>query len=158
MHLALLMVASLVSQAPASPVDFSGTWKMVADRSGSAELAQPIMEMTFVIAQSADSVRLDMTSGHDEMVSVTFPFGPAPKPPAEPLGGGQKLAYWDGRQLVVARGGIISGQTVSSKQTLTLSADQSEMTVERVVIVQHGYTLRGTPNYASVKDVFARVK
>jgi alkylated DNA repair dioxygenase AlkB len=37
-----------------------------------------------------------------------------------------------------------------------MSPDGSEMTVERVVIVQHGYTLRGTRNYATVKDVFAR--
>jgi len=31
------------------------------------------------------------------------------------------------------------------------------MTVERLVIVQHGYSLRGAKNYASVKDVFSRV-
>ena len=47
---------------------------------------------------------------------------------------------------------------MSSKQTLTLSPDRSEMSVERLVIVQHGYTLRGTQNYATVKDVFVRAK
>jgi hypothetical protein len=57
---------------------------------------------------------------------------------------------------VLERGGTISGQTVSSRQALTMSPDGAEMTVERVVIVQHGYTLRGTRNYATVKDVFAR--
>ena len=55
------------------------------------------------------------------------------------------------------RGGTISGQTVSSRQSLMLNADGSEMTVERLVIVQHGYSLRGAKNYASVKDVFTRL-
>jgi hypothetical protein len=30
--------------------------------------------------------------------------------------------------------------------------------VERLVIVQHGYTQRGAQNYSTVKDVFARAK
>jgi len=47
---------------------------------------------------------------------------------------------------------------VSSKQTLTLSPDRSELTVERIVIVQHGYTLKGTPNYATVTDIFRRAR
>ena len=33
-----------------------------------------------------------------------------------------------------------------------------ELTVERLVIVQHGYTLKGTRNYATVKDVFERAR
>jgi hypothetical protein len=98
-----------------------------------------------------------MSSTGRPMVSATYVLGPAPKPPADPLGPGQQRAYWDGNRLVVERGGTISGQTVSSKQSLTLSPDRSELIVERVVIVQHGYTLKGTNNYATVKDVFVRV-
>jgi hypothetical protein len=30
------------------------------------------------------------------------------------------------------------------------------MIVERLVIVQHGYTQRGAQNYSTVKDVFTR--
>jgi len=157
MHLLLLVLASLTLQSPAPVTDFSGTWKMVPERSGSAEQSQPITAMTFVIEQSPANIRLDMTSGHDKTISASYPFGPAPKPPADPVGAGEQRAYWQGNKLTVERGGTISGQTVSSRQTLSLSADRSEMTVERVVIVQHGYTLRGTPNYATVKDVFVRV-
>ncbi len=54
------------------------------------------------------------------------------------------------------RGGVISGQTVSTKQSLTLDPESKELIVERLVIVQHGYTLRGTRNYATVKDAFTR--
>ena len=155
MPMVALLVA-LLSQAPLP--DFSGEWKMVAARSGSATQSEPITEMTFVIEQSADQIRLDITSGSDKTMSANYVIGPVPKQPADPLGAGQQRAYWDGSRLIVERGGTISGQTVSSKQTLTLSPDRSEMTVERLVIVQHGYTLRGTPNYATVKDVFVRAK
>ena len=33
-----------------------------------------------------------------------------------------------------------------------------EMVVETVLVVQHGYTLKGTQNYGSGKDVFTRVR
>lgn len=158
MHLLLLMVASLLWQSPAAAIDLSGTWKMVPERSGSPEQSQPITDMTFVIEQSADTIRLDMTSGHDKTISASYPVGPVPKLPAGPLGAGQQRAYWEGNRLTVERGGTINGQTVSSRQILTLSPDRTELTVERLVIVQHGYTLKGTPNYATVKDVFIRAQ
>jgi hypothetical protein len=155
MWLSAILALLLVTQSAAIP-DFSGTWRMVPERSGSPVQSQPVSEMTFVIEQNTDQIRLDMTSGADPTVSATYALGPPPKPPAEPIGTGQR-AYWDGKQLIVERGGTISGQTVSSKQTLTLSPDKSELIVERLVIIQHGYTLKGTPNYATVKDVFMRM-
>jgi hypothetical protein len=138
-------------------MDVSGTWKMIPEKSGSPQQSQPITEMTFVIEQTADNVRLDVTSGQDKPVTANYPLGPAPKLPADPLPSGEQRAYWQGNHLTVERGITISGQTVSSKQVLTLSPDRSELTVERLVIVQHGYTLRGTPTYATVTDVFRRV-
>ncbi|MEO7156987.1 MAG: hypothetical protein ABI039_05460 [Vicinamibacterales bacterium] len=151
------IVALLVVTQSASIPDFSGRWRMIPERSGSPTQSQPVSEMIFVIEQNTDQIHLDMTSGTEPTVSATYVLGPMPKPPAEPIGTGQR-AYWDGNRLVVERGGTISGQTVSSKQTLSLSPDQSELIVERLVIVQHGYTLKGTPNYASVKDVFTRMR
>jgi hypothetical protein len=73
------------------------------------------------------------------------------------MGADTRIAYWDGARLVLDRGGSINGQTVSMKQTLTFDPAAKELIVERLVIVQHGYTLKGTKNYATVKDVFARV-
>jgi hypothetical protein len=150
--LALLLV---VVQSAAIP-DFTGRWKMVPEKSGSPTQSQPVTEMTFVIEQTTDEIRLDMTSNASPTVSATYVLGPVPAKPNESLGAGQQRAYWDGSRLVVERGGTISGQTVSMKQMLTLSPDKSELIVERLVIVQHGYTLKGTPNYATVKDVFTR--
>jgi hypothetical protein len=113
--------------------------------------------MTLKIQQSANEVLVEWLSGHDQPIVTVYPFGPAPKQPAEPLGADDKLAYWDGQRLVLDRGGAISGQTVSMKQSLTFVPGSGELIVERLVIVQHGYTLRGTRNFATVKDVFTRV-
>lgn len=155
MPLVPLLMLLLLQQPPSLP-DFNGSWKMVPARSESPQQSTPITEMTFVIEQRPDQVRLDMTSGADKTVSVTFPIVAKPEPAGPPLVGDERRAYWDGNRLITERGGTISGQTVSSRQTLTMSPDQSELIVERLVIVQHGYTLRGAKNYATVKDVFVR--
>ena len=152
-----LLAASLLTLTQPTPMpDFSGHWRMVPERSGSPTQSQPVSDMTFIIEHAGDQIRLETRINNDAPVTSTYLLGPAPKLPADALGAGQQRAYWDGKRLIVERGGAISGQTVSSTQALTLSPDRSEMIVERTVIVQHGYTLRGTNNYATVKDVFVR--
>ena len=150
--LALLLAASLQSAAP----DFTGTWVMVPDRSGSPQQSVPVATITFDITQSPDQIRIVSTSGNGKPITAIYPFGPVPKQPTEPLSADESRAYWQGQKLIVERGGTISGQTVSARQTLSINPDRSEMTVERLVIVQHGYTLKGTPNYSTVTDVFRR--
>lgn len=155
MRLVLVLVAASLLQSPPR-ADFTGSWKMVAARSESPNQTPPVTEMTFVIAQGGDQIQLDVMTGNARPISTTYPIVATPKLPADPPTADERRAYWDGGRLVLERGGTISGQTVSSRQALTLSPDKSEMTVERLVIVQHGYTLRGTRNYATVKDVFTR--
>ena len=154
MPLVALLVSVLLSQAPLP--DFSGEWKMVAARSGSPLQTPPVTEMTFVIKQGPDEISIESTTGDDKPIGAVYVLGPAPKPPAEPMAAGMQRAYWDGSHLVVERGGTISGQTVSMKQQFTI--DRGELIVERIVIVQHGYTQRGAQNYSTVKDVFARAR
>jgi len=151
-----LLVVTLLSQAPLP--DFTGEWKMVAARSGSPLQTPPVTEMVFRIEQKPDQIAIESTTGSDKPISVVYPMVPAPKPPADPLGAGLKRGYWDGRRLVIEQGGTISGQTVSLKQSLTMDSESGELIVERLVIVQHGYTQRGAQNYSTVKDVFARAK
>lgn len=154
MPLVALLVYALLSQAPLP--DFSGEWKMVAARSGSPLQTPPVTEMIFVIEQQPDRISIKSTTGSDRPIPVTYSIVPAPKPPADPLGAGLTRAYWDGKRLVIEQGGTISGQTVSLKQSLTMDPERGELIVERLVIVQHGYTLRGAQNYSTVKDVFMR--
>jgi len=154
MPLVALLVYVLLSQAPLP--DFTGEWKMVAARSGSPLQTPPVTEMVFVIQQQSDQIAIESRTGNDKPIQVTYPLVAAPKPPADPLGAGLKRAYWDGRRLVIEQGGTISGQTVSLKQSLTMDSESGDLIVERLVIVQHGYTQRGAQNYSTVKDVFAR--
>lgn len=154
---ALVLAAGLFLQQTPTQPDLTGTWKMVAQRSGSPGQTPPVNEMTMTIQQTAADVRVEWTSGTEKPIVTVYVMGPPPKQPAEPLGADAKIAYWDGQRLVLERGGAISGQTVSMKQSLTLDPAASELILERLVIVQHGYTLRGTKNYATVKDVFTRV-
>lgn len=157
MHfIALVLTAGLFAQPAPSQPDMTGTWKMIADRSGSPGQTPAVPDMTMTIQQTGTDVRVEWITGADKPIVATYVLGPAPRQPAEPLGADAKIAYWDGQRLVLERGGAISGQTVSMKQTLTLDPAAAELIVERLVIVQHGYTLRGTKNYATVKDVFTR--
>ena len=50
----------------------------------------------------------------------------------------------------------MQGEAVSVKQVFALNGDGSEMTVETLLVVQHGYTLRGAKNYGAKTDVFTR--
>ena len=149
----LIFATLLTAQAP----DFTGTWKMIADRSGSPTQTPPVTEMTLNVESTSDEVRLRWLRGADPD-EVVYPLVAPPKLPADPMAAGAKRAYWQGNKLVLERGGTISGQTVSMKQSLTLDPASDELIVERLVIVQHGYTLKGTQNYATVKDVFARTR
>jgi hypothetical protein len=155
--IAIALFAAVVTQQTTRPPDLNGVWKMAPERSGSPGQTPPVTDMTLTIQQTASDVRIESVSGSETPIVTTYLIGPAPKQPSEPMGADAKLAYWDGNRLVLERGGTISGQTVSMKQALTLDPERRELTLERLVIVQHGYTLRGTKNYATVKDVFTRV-
>jgi hypothetical protein len=154
--IAFVLVAGLFAQQAPSRPDLTGTWKMIAERSGSPGQTPPVTDMTLIIQQGASDVRVEFQTAAEKPIVTVYPLGPAPKQPVEQMGADARLAYWDGPRLVLDRGGSINGQTVSMKQTLTFDPASRELIVERLVIVQHGYTLKGTKNYATVKDVFAR--
>ena len=157
MHfVALVVAAALLSQQAPSQPDVTGTWRMDPGRSGSPGQSVPVTKMTLVIVQTATEVRIESVSGAEPPIVSTYQMGARPNQPGELLGADTKLAYWDGNQLILERGGTISGQTVSMKQTLALDPARNELVLERLVIVQHGYSLRGAKNYATVKDVFTR--
>ena len=51
----------------------------------------------------------------------------------------------------------MQGQTVSVRESRTLDATGTEMTVQTLLIVQHGYSFRGARNYGAAKDVYRKV-
>jgi hypothetical protein len=155
--LAVVLAFAQVTQTPARP-DFSGTWTLDRARSQSPEA------ITLEITQSDAEVRIESIRNGVSSPRV-YPIEIEIKPAA---GGGRAgtvavtsarpRAFWDGVKLITEGTSTIQGQTVSIKETLSLNAAGTEMIVESLVIVQHGYSFGGTRNYGSAKDVYTRVK
>lgn len=150
----MLLPAVLLSQAP---VNLSGTWTMVPDRSESPQQSPPVNALVFVIDHSATELTVQTT--RDGVTSTRkYVIGAAANTsaPTTTVDAGSARAYWEGPRLATEQAGTVQGQTVSIKQIFGLNGDRSEMTVETLVVVQHGYTLRGAKNYASKTDVFVK--
>jgi hypothetical protein len=152
----VLIAALVLPAAPAEPVaqgkpDFSGSWTMDRSRSESAMQNEPIGPVTVVIAQTLGEVRIETTRTPGSSV-VTYKLDGS----EVTIPGGTAKTHWDGTMLVTEAVRNIQGQTVTTKETRRLNPDGSEMTVETMLVVQHGYSLRGTPNYGAGKDVYVR--
>ena len=152
--LASLLVVSAASLDSQTHPQFSGTWRLDPTRSESAaedapgqltvQITQTDQEVTFVTSKGAQQNR----TVHKFVATPTAPFA---------IDGSAARAYWSGASLVTEGTRLIQGQTVASRETRTLSADGAEMTVDVVVIVEHGYQTRGGRNYGMGRDVYMRV-
>jgi hypothetical protein len=154
---AALLTATLLLPSPTraqTTSDFSGTWTMDLARSESAQQGEAIKSVRMVIAQTAAELRVETTRG-DRTETVRYPLVKAARPAAE-AAAGQPAAYWEGDNLVTETQRPVNGYTVTVKETRSLAPGGREMTVETVVIVQHGYSMPGAKNYGASKDVFTR--
>ena len=152
--LAVLMTTlalSSTANAQGQP-DFSGTWKLDPSRSQSAVQNEPVLAMTETIAQSPTTITVEINRP-DGRVVHTYMLGAADRVLSPGVGRG----HWDGATLVTEAVGDVNGQTVTTKVVRQLN-DAGEMLVDTTLVVQHGYSLRGTANYGSGRDVFTRVK
>jgi len=148
----LSLSAPIASHAQGRP-DFSGTWSMDRSRSESAMQADPIGPTTVVITQTPTALQI-ATTRDGRTAAITYKLDGSPGP----IPGGTATSHWEGPTLVTESVRDIQGQTVTTKQSRRLGENGNEMFVETVLVVQHGYTLKGTQNYGSGKDVFTRVK
>ena len=138
--------------------DFSGTWTMDVARSQTPHQGEPLKLVTFVITQSPSQVRIETTRGN-EKENILYPLtksrasvsaSPSPSTPGHPE------AYWDGDKLVTWMQRPVSGYTVTVKEVRSLGPKEGDMTVETIVIVQHGYSMPGAKNYGASTDVFTK--
>jgi len=136
---------------PTSKPDFSGSWTMERGRSQSAESA------TVEIKQSATEIII-VTRSAGTTSTRTYPLEASPHSASETISAGHTHASWDGTKLVTEAITDISGQTVSYRQMRFLNASGTEMTVETITIVQHGYAMKDGKNYSTAKDVYVRTK
>ena len=148
---ALALVGSIALQAPP---DFSGTWTMDLERSESPNQGTSFEPPTITITQSATQVAVE-TKRRAGTTTVTYAIT-SPKagdPPGQMTAG---RAYWDGGALVTEGTRVVNGQTVSVRERRALDPSGREMSVETLVVVQHGYTIRGGQNFGAAKDVYRR--
>jgi hypothetical protein len=146
---------------PATPraqrtIDFSGTWTMDLARSESSQQGTSIKPVTFVITQMPAQVRIETTRG-ERIENILYPLGRA-RAAAAAASVAHPEAYWEGDRLVTETQRPVNGYTVTVRESRTLDPTGGEMTVETMVIVQHGYSMPGAKNYGSSKDVFTRLR
>ena len=150
--IASVTLSLIVLQSPsAARPDFSGSWTMERSRSQSAESA------TLEIKQSAGEIII-VTHSAGKTSERKYPFETSPHPASETISAGHTHASWDGTKLVTETVGDIKGQTVSYRQIRFLDASSTEMTVETITIVQHGYGMKDGKNYSTTKDVYVKAK
>jgi len=156
----LLALSSLAATAVAqNRPDFSGTWAMDPSQSALAVQNEPVRSRTLVINQTATELTIET---HQEGKTDTVRYQPG-GPGAMSSSGGRtsilaSVWYWDGRKLVTETVRNVSDATVRTREVHTLDAAGDEMTVETLLVVEHGYTIRGGQNYANGKDVYKRAK
>ena len=151
---AAVAAATIALEAQARP-DFSGTWTMDRERSESLHQSTPIEPPTLVITQSDAELAIETRRSTSTTRSV---YKILPKAaPGDPGPAAGSRAYWDADTLVTEGARTVQGQTVSVRETRTLNADRTEMTVQTLLVVQHGYSFRGAKNYGASKDVYRRV-
>jgi hypothetical protein len=144
-----LLVLPSTARTQARP-DFSGMWKMDPSRSESAMQSEPIGPVTLVITQTPIALRID-TTRVDGTSTVTYTLGGS----ENKIPTGTARTHWEGTTLVTEATHDVKGQTVTTKTSRSLNA-ADELLVETILVVQHGYTLRGTPNWGAAKDVYTR--
>jgi len=137
--------------------DFSGTWVMDASRSGSPVQNEPVKSMTVVISQAPYEISIE-TKRDDRVQTITYRPG---SPDA--LGGGTgrggllaSIWYWQGDKLVTETLNDVNGMTVRTKAVHTLQLSGAELSIESLLVIEHGYTMRGGKNYGSVTDIFKK--
>jgi hypothetical protein len=139
--------------------NFSGTWALDPSRSALAVQDEPVRSRTLVIKHGASDLAIE-TRREDKNDTVRYQLG-GPGALSSSSGRSSLLAsvwYWDGRKLVTETVRNVSDATVRTREVHTLDQSGNEMTVETLLVVEHGYTLRGAQNYANGKDVYRKIE
>ncbi|MEJ7607012.1 MAG: hypothetical protein WKF37_12295 [Bryobacteraceae bacterium] len=144
--------------SPDTKTDFSGSWEMDATRSESAHSSTSSGPVTLVMKQSASEVSIETRQNGQSETIVYKLDGSESQKPAQDNGPFQWTARWEGTKLVTETHRNVNRATVTIKEILSLDSKAKEITVERTVTVQHGYSMRGTQNYSSGKDVFVKAR
>ena len=153
----LASIAAPAVHAQVTKPDFSGTWTMDMTRSASAVQNDPIPQTTLVINQSATQLSIE-TQRAGKSSTITYRPGSA-----DAIGNATNRSnlltsmwYWEGPKLITETVRDVNGQTVRTKEVRSLEASGAEMSVDTLLVVEHGYSQRGAQTYGSGKDVYKK--
>ena len=153
--LAFAAVLALGTTPTAQPAtDFSGTWTMDESRSVSATQDAFVSPVVWTIQQAERVVIVDIKRGPKQFtlkfpMLKTTPAGPPDEVPSS-------RAFWNQDRLVTELAQNIQGQAVITREEWSLQAGGRELLIERLVRVEHGYTMRGARSYNTAKDIFVK--
>jgi hypothetical protein len=147
-------LAVATTSAAQSRPDFSGTWTMDEARSVSAVQEAFVGPVVWRVTQTDRAITIDITRGKK---AYPLTFAVLAKPPAGPPDViPTARAYWQDDRLVTELAQNISNQTLITREEWSLGSGGRELTVERLVRVEHGYTIRGGQSYNTARDIFVR--
>jgi hypothetical protein len=142
--------------------DFSGTWKMDADRSDSAHQTVPVGPITLEISQTPAEITMETITDPKDRATI------ANEKLIYRLNGtdntttgsaGQQIlskARWDGSVLIAETARELNGSTVTTRWSLKLDPSGKELTIRKSLTVQHGYQSPDPKNVGKAVDIFVR--
>jgi hypothetical protein len=148
------LAVATTSAAQARP-DFSGTWTMDEARSVSATQEAFVGPVVWTVTQTDRTITVDVKRGAK---SFALTFTVVAKPPGGPPDVvPTSRAYWLNDRLVTELAQNISNQTLITREEWSLQPGGRELLIERLVRVEHGYTVRGGRSYNTARDTFVKV-
>jgi hypothetical protein len=142
--------------------NFSGTWKMDPARSESAHQAVPIGPVTLVINQTALELRIETRRSERGGTAIqseilTYRLDGADSTIAAETGVPVKTrAHWNAGKLVTETERKVQGSSVTTVYIHSLDPKGKELTVDKTLLVQHGYQFEGSKSYGTGRDVFVK--
>ena len=153
-------VFSLMAPLPGTPdtkTDFSGTWEMDSARSESPHSGGDSQGPVTVVIKQTDSELSVETRRDGQRETIVYKMdGSQTEKPAPDNGPYRWRAEWEGSKLTTETHRNINRTAVTVLEVRSLADNGKEMTVNRTLTVQHGYTGSGAKNYASAKDMFVK--
>ena len=160
--IACIIALSCVAVGAQSAPDFSGTWTMDLTRSEAAAQGTPTGPVTVAIRQTPGEVNIETTrNGRTEAVRY-LPVSAKATGATEPMGSFR----WEGAKLVTRLVTDINKQAITVEEVRSLDPAGREMTVEVMLVVEHGYQSGGTgvarpqnsPNTSKGINVFVKAR
>lgn len=158
MKCCILAASVLYLASGATNPNFSGTWEMDAARSVSAHSSAASGPVTLVIKQTPSELSIETRREGQSETLVYKLDGSETEKPAQDNGPFQWRAKWQGDKLMIETHRNVNRATVTIQDVLSLGGKAKELTIDRTLTVQHGYSMRGAKNYSSGKDVFIKAR